>query len=97
MLIPFPTPIFRFFHVDNLATILKRGALHAPNYAPQDGHPHKTIHNPDIQKKRARRSIPCGPGGVIHDYVAFYFGPRSPMLFQLHTGQVPGSQKARNR
>ncbi len=58
MLIPFPTPIFRFFHVDNLATILKRGALHAPNYAPQDGHPYKTIHNPDIQKKRARRSIP---------------------------------------
>lgn len=36
------------------------------------------------------RRIPCGPGGVIHDYVSFYFGPRSPMLYQLHTGWVPG-------
>jgi len=27
---------------------------------------------------------------VIHDYVPFYFGPRSPMLLQLHTGRVEG-------
>jgi hypothetical protein len=26
----------------------------------------------------------------VHDYVAFYFGPRSPMLLQLHTGGVDG-------
>ena len=49
-----------------------------------------TIHNPDIQQVRRTVTVPCGPGGVIHDYVSFYFGPRSPMLYQLHTGWVEG-------
>jgi hypothetical protein len=46
------------------------------------------IHNLDIQNIRRQRPIPCGPGGTVHDYVAFYFGPRSSMLYQLHTGRV---------
>lgn len=88
MAAPIPTPIYRFFHVDNLATCLKRGALYAPNHTPQDGLPYTTIHNVDIQEQRRIKPLPCGPRGVIHDYVSFYFGPRSPMLFQLHTGRV---------
>ena len=86
----YPTRVYRFFHVDNLRTCLKRGALYAPNFVPEDGLPYKTIHNPDIQQVRKVKHIPCGPCGVIHDYVAFYFGPCSPMLFQLHTGRVAG-------
>lgn len=69
---------------------LRRGALHAPNHTPGDGLTYRTIHNVDIQEQRKGTRIPCGPGGVIHDYVSFYFGPRSPMLFQLHTGWVVG-------
>ena len=30
--------------------------------------------------------VPCGPRGVIRDYIGFYFGPRSPMLYRIHTG-----------
>ncbi|MFQ5745314.1 MAG: DUF4433 domain-containing protein, partial [Acidobacteriota bacterium] len=37
--------------------------------------------------------IPCGPRGVIHDYVSFYFGYLSPMLLQLKTGQVQGYEE----
>lgn len=69
---------------------LRRGALHAPLHTPNDGLAYQTIHNVDIQEKRRATPLPCGPGGVIHDYVAFYFGPRSPMLYQLHTGRVQG-------
>jgi hypothetical protein len=87
---PEPTPIYRFLHIDNLALILKRQALHAPKHAPKDGGAYKTIHKIGIQEERRRSPIPCGPGGVIHDYVSFYFGPRSPMLLQLHTGRVEG-------
>lgn len=76
--------------MDNLPVCLQRRALHAPNHTPNDGLVYRTIHNVDIQQKRRVRNLPCGPGGVIHDYVAFYFGPRSPMLFQLHTGRVQG-------
>lgn len=90
MTIPIPTPIYRFLHVDNLHVCLSRRALHAPNHTPKDGLPYKTIHNLDIQQQRKVIGIPCGPGGVIHDYLAFYFGPRSPMLYQLHTGWVEG-------
>ena len=85
-----PTPIYRFLHVDNLPIYLQRAALHAPNHIPNDGLVYKTIHNVNIQQRRKVTRLPCGPRGVIHDYVSFYFGPRSPMLFQLHTGRVAG-------
>jgi len=44
----------------------------------------------DIQRERHTRIVGCGPGGVLHDYVAFYFGYLSPMLLQLKTGKVEG-------
>jgi ssDNA thymidine ADP-ribosyltransferase, DarT len=87
---PNPTPILRLIHVDNLSTILQRGALHATNFTPKDGLPYRTIHNPSIQAQRQVRRVPCGPQGVVHDYVPFYFGYLSPMLLQLKTGRVPG-------
>jgi len=90
MTVPSPTPIFRFLHVDNLVTCLQRGGLHAPNHAPANGLAYRVIHAVTIQQKRQVTRIHCGPRGVIHDYVSFYFGPRSPMLFQLHTGKVQG-------
>ena len=61
----------------------------AAHAAPSNnGHDYRVIHNVDIQKMRRQRQIPCGPCGTMHDYVAFYFGPHSPMLLQLHTGRV---------
>ena len=87
--VPVPTPIVRFMHIDNLAVCLERGGLHAPNHQP-DWATYKTIHDANVQKERAVRTIRCAPGGVIHDYVAFYFGPLSPMMLQLKTGQVAG-------
>lgn len=90
MSIPLPTPIYRLIHLDNLEIYLNRGGLHAPNYDPGDGLTYKTIHNDDIQKQRQITRIPCSPRGVVHDYVSFYFGYLSPMLFQLKTGRVSG-------
>lgn len=90
MPIPRPTKIFRIIHINNLDICLTRGGLYAPNHIPDDGLLYHTIHNEEIQDVRRRRDIPCGPGGTVHDYVPFYFGPRSPMLLQLHTGRVEG-------
>ena len=87
---PIPTPIYRFIHFDNLHICLRRGGLHAPNHTPSDGLVYKTIHNADIQAERRVRPLACGPRGVIHDYVSFYFGYLSPMLLQLKTGRVEG-------
>ena len=85
MQVPIPTPILRFIHIDNLHILLQKEGLYAPNTEPDNDLIYKTIHNIDIQSKRRTRPINCGPDGVIHDYVSFYFGPRSPMLYQLHT------------
>ncbi|MCH7871628.1 MAG: DUF4433 domain-containing protein [Planctomycetes bacterium] len=90
MSVPDPTRIVRFVHVDNLEVCMRRGGLHAPNHTPNDGLTYRTIHNVEIQAKRRVERIPCGPRGTIHDYVSFYFGYLSPMMFQLKTGRVPG-------
>ena len=90
MHMPRPTPIYRLMHLDNLSVCLERGGMHAPNHTPNDGRVYRTIHDIEIQQVRRARPIRCGSGGTVHDYVAFYFGPRSPMLLKLKTGQVEG-------
>jgi hypothetical protein len=87
---PKPTLLYRLLHVDNLPTLLTRGALHAPNSTPNDGLPYRTIHNLNVQAGRHDKPIACGPGGTCHDYVPFYFGPLSVMLLNLKTGRVQG-------
>jgi len=90
------TPIYRMVHVDCLDTLLRRGALHAPSCVPADGLPYTGIHAAQTQLDRGNSPVPCGPGGVIRDYIGFYLGPRSPMLYRIHTGHnvqhVPQSE-----
>jgi hypothetical protein len=77
-------------HWQNLETILLRNGMNGSNHAPDDGLSYRTIHNEEIQSTRHARKIPCAPHGTLHDYVPFYFGYLSPMLFQLSTGRVSG-------
>lgn len=88
--VPDPTWVMRFTHIENLRTILTRGAMHAPNNMPQDGLPMRLTHDATVQAARAERPIVKGPGGTIHDYVPFYFGPWSPMMLNLKSGRVAG-------
>lgn len=80
------TPIYRILHIDNLPTLLARGRIHAPSQVPADGLVWRSIHAKETQEDRGRKPVPCGPGGVINDYVGFYFGPRSVMLNRIRTG-----------
>lgn len=77
--------IFRIVHKDNLAWILDHG-LHARNGSVVDPN-FKMIGNPDLIDKRATRIVPVSPGGVLSDYVPFYFTPHSIMMFNIHTGR----------
>lgn len=86
--IPADIQLYRLVHTDNLPTLLTRGALHAPNWTPNDGLAYRTIHSATVQASRHDRPIPCGPGGTCHDYIPFYFGPLSVMLLNLKTGRV---------
>lgn len=70
--------IYHFTHIDNLPGLLKTGFVangHAdfPNGV-------QSIAEAGIQARRSLMSVTCGPQGVVHDYVPFYFGAKSLML-----------------
>lgn len=76
--------IFRITHRDNLPWILANG-LHCRNSNRIDSH-FVSIGNPDLIDKRSRHPVRVPPGGMLSDYVPFYFTPRSPMLLNIKTG-----------
>lgn len=77
--------IWRIVHRDNLPWILNNGlhcgnsTVKAPNWV--------NIGNPELTGKRANHPVPLPPGGVLNDYVPFYFTPFSPMLLNIITGR----------
>lgn len=83
----------RLFHItaiQNLLAIAAAGALRAKNSVAMQGVGYTNIAHQSIQGRRATKAVSLGRGGVIHDYVPFYFAPRSPMLRALHGDQVAG-------
>jgi hypothetical protein len=84
--------ILHFTHIANMPSIVARGALLADSAAQAAGLP---MDVGDIDVKARRRSVPvgCGPGGMVSDYVPFYFAARSPMMFRIacdHRDSVAG-------
>ena len=85
-----PTSIYHITHINNLTSILNLGGLIANSRLRQERINYLDIAHESIQDRRARTRVPCGAGGVLHDYVPFYFARRSPMLFTIHKGNVEG-------
>jgi len=89
---PFPDPV-RLFHITaiaNLPAICVAGALVSKNGGAAAGVAYQNIAHSSIQGRRAAKPAPNPPGGTLHDYVPFYFAPRSPMLSAIHNGKVEG-------
>lgn len=84
-----PTGLYHITHLDNLASMITNGALLPINALREDRADYSTIAHESIQDQRSNTAVPCGPGGVLHDYVPFYFAPRSPMLCAIYYGRVP--------
>lgn len=83
-----PTGIYHITHLDNLASMIAAGALRPISALREDQTDYSTIAYESIQDQRSSTVVPCGPGGVLHDYVPFYFAPRSPMLCAISYGRV---------
>jgi hypothetical protein len=83
-----PTLVFRLTHYRNLKFTLENG-LYCRNSEDCDSD-YFNIGHKNLIDKRGSRVVPVEPGGVLNDYVPFYFAPRSPMLYSIHTGFVQG-------
>jgi hypothetical protein len=82
-----PTPpadrlVHHFTHIDNVPAILREGSLLADAEL-TDGRLATDVGDQGIKDARRRRPVPLEPGGVVADYVPFYFAPRSPMLYRI--------------
>ncbi len=47
------------------------------------------VGNRSIKERRRSTSVKIAPGGVVADYVPWYFATRSPMMFAIDRGNVP--------
>ena len=83
--------IFHITHVHNLPGIISNGLV-CDAMASSAGMTRVDIGYSQIKERRARRQVSLGPGGTLNDYVPFYFGPRSPMLYTISRGNVPQYQ-----
>jgi hypothetical protein len=86
------TPLYRITHIENLPGLLARGCDCSANLAKAENITKRTISHKDIMDKREQAVIRVPPGGVVADYVPFYFGPKSPMLYAIKQGKVEGYQ-----
>lgn len=76
--------IWRILHRSNLAWVFEHG-VHCGNTVVRSPQ-WVSIGNSELISKRAAWPVPLPPGGVLNDYVPFYFTPFSVMLRNIHTG-----------
>ncbi|HMQ24598.1 MAG TPA: DUF4433 domain-containing protein [Acidimicrobiales bacterium] len=81
--------LFHFTHIENLPAILEAGALVSDTTVVAQGLLANEAGNPEIKARRRSQPVTCSPGGVVGDYVPFYFAARSPMMYVLWKGRVP--------
>ncbi|BCD95853.1 DUF4433 domain-containing protein [Marinagarivorans cellulosilyticus] len=87
---PVPVRLFHITAIDNLAAIFSESALLCKTLSDTKGLGYHNIAHAGAQGTRAGKAVIDPPGGGIHDYVPFYFAPRSPMLSAIHHKQVAG-------
>ena len=93
-----PDPrIFHFTHVDNVPSLVASGALLADCLIRDTARAFAEIGNPEIKARRRAVRVPVSPGGVVGDYVPFYFAPQSPMLFQVAGLQALAGNKIQDQ
>jgi len=77
--------LYRITHIDNLDFILEAGKLTSPSN-PDANKSYIGIGDTTLIGSRSLKQINIEPNGNFTDYIAFYFGARSPMLYSIQKG-----------
>ncbi len=91
MLQPIPTRIYRITHLDNLLATLQHG-IFCRNQPTAATAIYRNTGDASLTDRRNRIAVPLPPGGFLNDYVPFYLGPRSPMLYAISHRQPQTSR-----
>ena len=75
---------FRIVHIDNIPYILKNGIVNAAKSTKKDDS-YISIGDESLIEVRRNQNI-IHTESCIGDYIPFYFGPRSPMLYTIQNG-----------
>lgn len=79
--------IFRQVQADDLAMFLADSEVRAKNHHnPQRCH---QVSYQEIIDRRGTDEFPMPLGGVVNDYVPFYFSPKTSFSYTIHMGNVP--------
>lgn len=73
--------VFRMVHIANIPHILKEGFVHSDS--PRAAKDYVSIGDKTLIETRGKKLI---DGRPLNDYIPFYFGYRSPMLFVIQNG-----------
>lgn len=85
-----PKLLYHITYYRNLRSILQKGELLAHTKVESNRLTFEDIAHSHIQNKRSNTRVEVSPYGMLHDYVPFYFAPRSPMLYAIKNGSVEG-------
>ncbi len=76
-------PIYHITHINNLEGILKLDAIFSDNAINKFKIRVKSFSKAELKYERTRYKVPVCEGGVLADYVPFFFTNRPPMLYSI--------------
>ena len=82
-----PEYIYRIVHINNVNYLLGEGMC-SPQHR-KAAMNYTQIGDPALIRVRSRKEVPIAPGGMMSEYVPFYFGGKMPMLWSmLHVHEI---------